>query len=136
MSTSITRPTIRVEELLDGDFKVESFTDPGVFYTVDPASGTCTCPRYEYRGLCTKHVTIAEAIAFARTFDGYTIAVEKEILGLCTMLFTSNTTDLIEAFEEFLTVDRFQYSTLSMRREAKNKNLRVLAMHDCERGAN
>ena len=43
-------------EQADDVWEVPSATDPAVFYSVDMAQGTCTCPDNRYRGRRCKHI--------------------------------------------------------------------------------
>ena len=43
-------------EQADDVWEVPSATDPDVFYSVDMAQGTCTCPDNRYRGRRCKHI--------------------------------------------------------------------------------
>lgn len=45
-----------VKEIGQNLYEVRSFSNPEIVYTVDIASGTCTCPAYEHRQVACKHI--------------------------------------------------------------------------------
>ena len=69
------------EVLASGKVKVPSASIPGLLYTVDPGTGTCTCPAWRFderwRG-CDKHLVAAEfALDFRFAAPGISYSVEK-----------------------------------------------------------
>ena len=52
-----------IRRLRNGLFRVQSFSNPQIFYVVDLLEKTCTCPHFTYRGIICKHLRAVEEIA-------------------------------------------------------------------------
>jgi hypothetical protein len=119
-----------IVELNGGALLVPSFTDSEQFYKVHPDSGYCSCPAFSYKGVCRKHVCLAEAVQKARELRFGSESAERNALELCKQIFGPyKHTTCADSYDLLLEVLAYRHSTEAMIREAHRRHGRILALH-------
>lgn len=140
-----------IAELLDGTFEdalalchcpksegevpqpitINSFTKPGVSYSVDLEEQSCSCPRYEWTGSCEKHLVLAQAIRRLRDRrTGSTEHDEEMLYDFTRRIFSKITTkdSPEEAYKLFYAIQGYRYKTKALVEAARRRHVRVLEM--------
>ncbi len=126
-----------IVELNGGALLVPSYTDVGVTYKTHPDSGYCSCKRFEFTGLCIKHVVLAEAVQEARGLRFGSGIAEENVVELCRRIFAplDNKEHPIDSYTLFLEAMGSRYATDLMVREAMRRHGRILAINESRRAA-
>ena len=113
-------------------FEVPSFSEEGKTYAVDLGALSCSCPRFEVRGDCAKHVSLAQAIRRARARRCHSRSVEEELFRLCRRLYAPKRVLRRETAAGALAfaceVEAYPHSTSTMRAKARSRHARLLAL--------
>lgn len=99
-------------------YRVESFTEPGVFY--ETTAKGCNCGAHLYGPGCVKHRVLVAAVSRIPAGIGSGIAVERTV-DLCHRLFSKESSNYVEAYRLFTEVMSFRYSTQAMATAARIK---------------
>lgn len=120
-----------VRELAGGALLIPSFSDPEKSYKVHADSGYCSCPAYEHKGICIKHITLGEAIQTVRTLKFGARIAEDSVTELCMRIFAPLKGETCRSsYDLLLETMAYRHSTDAMIRVAHKRHDRILSLHE------